>query len=124
MNKVKPTEKQRSTFEHIKRGMKLRDAMLAAGYDETTALNSKENYVEAAGVQKLMEEYRGMLIKNGATLEMLAELQIEGLFDNNGAVRLQYIKETKKDFGMSNEDTLPPTQHNYMIFVGPINGNT
>ena len=37
MNKVKPTEKQRSTFEHIKRGMKLRDAMLEAGYSKETA---------------------------------------------------------------------------------------
>jgi len=117
MNKVKPTEKQRSTFEHIKRGMKLRDAMLEAGYSKETAQKTKQNFTDRAGVQPLIEQYKKLLIKNGLSLDMLAEIQIEGLFDENGAVRLGYLRETKKDMGLVQDEV--PNQTNIQINVHP-----
>src|SRR3990167_2871367 len=113
MNKVKPTEKQRSTFEHIKRGMKLRDAMIEAGYSKETAQKTKQNFTDRAGVQPLIEQYKKLLIKNGLSLDMLAEIQIEGLFDENGAVRLGYLRETKEDMGLAHDDV--STQTNVQI---------
>lgn len=97
--KVKPTEKQRSTFAHIKRGLKLKDAMIEAGYSKTTSEDPRTNFLDLAGTQELLEKYRGLLAANGVNLDMLSEIQIEGLFDQNGAVRLQYLRETKKDLG-------------------------
>ena len=117
MNKVKPTEKQRSTFEHIKRGMKLRDAMIEAGYSKETAQKTKQNFTDRAGVQPLIEQYKKLLIKNGLSLDMLAEIQIEGLFDENGAVRLGYLRETKKDMGLVQDEV--PNQTNIQINVHP-----
>lgn len=104
-NKVNPTEKQRSTFEHIKRGMALRDAMLAGGYSEQSARKPKQNFTDREGVKSLKDEWITLLNKNGFNLDMLAELQIEGLFDNNGGVRLQYIKEFKEDLGLKQPNT-------------------
>ncbi len=99
-NKVKPTELQISTFENIRRGMKLRDAILAAGYDKTTALNPKQNVIESRGFQELIKEWRSDLQNAGITKEVLAEIQAEGLFDADAKVRLDYLKETKKDLGL------------------------
>lgn len=113
-NKVKPTEKQRSTFAHIKRGLALKDAMIEAGYSEKTAINTKANFIEREGVKPLIQEYRDLLIKNGLSLDMLSEIQIEGLFDQNGAVRLGYLKETKKDLGLS-EDQVQVTNNVLVI---------
>ena len=98
-NKIKPTEKQLSTFENIKRGMKLRDAMLAAGYKPSTGINPKAKLVDSKGFQVLIKEYREDLRRAGVTKEVLAEIQAEGLFDQDAKVRLDYLKETKKDLG-------------------------
>jgi hypothetical protein len=69
--------------------------------------------MEKSGVQQLIHQYRGYLMKAGATPEVLSEIQVEGLFDNNAAIRLGYLKETKKDFGLSQPDAL--TQNNINI---------
>lgn len=118
--KVKPTEKQLSTFENIKRGMKLRDAMLAGGYDETSALNPKQNLVDSRGFTELIKEYREDLKRAGITKEVLAEVQAEGLFDQDAKVRLEYLKETKKDLGFGQTDEKPQPLNingNAIVFV-------
>jgi len=86
--------------------MTKREALLEAGYSEATAKNPKANFYEAPGYKKLIEEYRKYLIKAGITPEIVADIQAEGLFDQNAGIRLGYIKEFKKDWGISFEDTL------------------
>ena len=105
-NKIKPTEKQRLAFENIQSGMSKREAMLKAGYSLKTSGNPKEKLVETRGYQELVNEYRGHLVRAGITPEILADIQAEGLFDQNAGVRLGYLKETKKDFGLEKNDTL------------------
>jgi hypothetical protein len=99
-NKVKPTEMQLSTFENIKRGMKLRDAMIAGGYKPKTSDNPKQNVIDSRGFSELIKEYREDLKRAGVTKEVLAEIQAEGLFDADANVRLDYLKENKKDLGL------------------------
>ena len=99
-NKVKPREKQLSTFENIKRGMKLRDAMIDGGYSAKSAENPKQNLMDRRGFQELIKEYREDLRNAGITKEVLAEIQAEGLFDQDAKVRLDYLKETKNDLGL------------------------
>lgn len=113
-NKVKPTKKQRSTFEHIKRGLNLKDAMEAAGYSENTSIAPRKNFLGAAGTQELIKQYRQLLIKNGVSLDMLSELQVEGLFDNNAGIRLAYLRETKKDLGFPQDNNI---QNNTLINI-------
>lgn len=103
-NKVKPTQKQRKAFENIKGGMCKRDAMLAAGYSETTSSAPKRNFSDLAGVKSLMQEYRNELTKCGIDLSVLAEVEAEGLFDQNSAIRLGYLKEAKKTLGVAGDD--------------------
>lgn len=102
-NKVKPTKKQRQTFKHMKTALTLRDAMLAGGYSKKTATHPKQNYIEKEGTKVLLKEYKGHLEGAGLSPEILAEIQAEGLFDQNAQVRLGYLKETKKDFGITSE---------------------
>mgnify|MGYP001591680812 FL=1 len=102
-NKVKPTEKQKRTFEHLKTAKSLQEAMLAGGYSRKSAESPRQNFVARGGTQVLLEKYRGHLKKAGISSELLAEIQAEGLFDQNAAIRLGYLKETKKDFGISQE---------------------
>lgn len=104
-NLVKPTDKQKKTFLHMAKAKSLQDAMLKGGYSKATSINPKHNFIEREGVKPLIEEYREHLINAGISTEILAEIQAEGLFDQNGAVRLGYLKETKKDFGLSQEQT-------------------
>ena len=103
-NKVKPTFKQEKAFANIERGLKLRDAMLAAGYSEVSSSRPKQNLVDSRGFKELIKEYREDLKKAGITKEVLAEIQAEGLFDQDARVRLDYLKETKKDLGFVSED--------------------
>lgn len=107
-NKVKPTPRQRKAFENIKAGMTKRDAMLKAGYSETTTLKPKQNFTDREGVKSLMQEYRTELKKCGIDISVLAEVEAEGLFDQNAAVRLGYLKEAKKTLGVSIDDPTPP----------------
>lgn len=102
--KRKPTAKQKQTFEHVKKGMQLRDAMLAGGYTPQTATHPKQNFIDAKGTQTLIEKYKDLLLKAGIDLPVLVEIQAEGLFDQNAAIRLMYLKETKKDFGLASEE--------------------
>jgi len=104
--KVKPTKLQREAFSNIQKGMSKRQAMMAAGYDATTAQNPTANLVATPGYQALKEEYKKHLEKAGVSLEILAEIQAEGLFDQNAGVRLGYVKEAKKDFGLVEPDTI------------------
>lgn len=99
-NKVKPTLKQRKAFENIEKAMSMRQAMIQAGYSEKSAKAPKQNLLETRGYQTLQEKFNNHLTRNGVTPEMLAEIQTEGLFDQNGAIRLMYVKETKKDLGI------------------------
>ena len=102
-NKVKPTEKQKKTFLHMQRAKTLQEAMLKGGYSKNSSLYPKLNFLDREGVKPLIEQYRDYLINAGISPEILAEVQAEGLFDQNGAVRLGYLRETKKDFGIINE---------------------
>jgi hypothetical protein len=104
MNKVKPTEKQRQTFQHIKHAKDLQTAMLAGGYSVQTSKNPKQKLVDSRGFQILLQEYREDLKKAGVSSELLAEIQAEGLFDQDPRVRLDYVKETKKDLGIGNNE--------------------
>lgn len=106
-NKVKPTEKQLKTFQHMKKAKSLQEAMLAGGYSAKTATHPKQNFIEAAGTQTIIQEYREDLRKSGITKEVLAEIQAEGLFDQDPKVRLEYLKETKKDLGLQSEQKEP-----------------
>lgn len=99
-NKVKPTEKQTKTFQHMKKAKSLQEAMLKGGYSKTSAIDPSKNFLEREGVKPLIEEYREHLINAGISSELLAEIQAEGLFDQNASTRLSYVKETKKDFGL------------------------
>ena len=103
MNHVKPTAMQLSTFENIKRGMKLRDAMIAGGFKPKTSDSPKQNLLDSRGFTELIKEYREDLRKAGVTKEVLAEIQAEGLFDQDASVRLDYIRENKKDLGLVQE---------------------
>ena len=105
--KVRPTEKQRRAFQHLNNATSMRQAMLAAGYDDTTALNAKANLIDTPGFRTLIEEYRGHLRESGINPNILAEIQAEGLFSEDDKVRLDYIKETKKDFGIFQPDSRP-----------------
>lgn len=100
INKVKPTPMQLSTFENIKRGMKLRDAMIAGGYKDSSSQKPKQNLTDRRGFQELIVEYREDLRKAGVTKEVLAEIQAEGLFDADANTRLDYIRENKRDLGL------------------------
>jgi hypothetical protein len=79
--------------------------MLKGGYSLSSSTHPKQNFIEREGVKPLIEQYREQLINAGISTEILAEIQAEGLFDQNGAIRLGYLKETKKDFGLSPEPT-------------------
>lgn len=114
-NKVKPTKKQRQTFKHMEKALTLREAMIKGGYSAKSALNPRQNFVDRRGTQELLKQYRGHLINAGITPELLAEVQAEGLFDQNAAVRLGYLKETKKDFGLIQDDSSQPIQINNII---------
>jgi len=111
-NKVKPTPKQRAAFENIKRGMTKKDAMLKAGYSEKSALMAKQNLLETRGYEELIKEYRKQLYDAGITTDVLAEVQAEGLFDQDARVRLEYLKENKKDFGLVPNQNFNLTQVN------------
>jgi len=104
-NKVKPTEKQLKTFQHMKNAKSLQEAMLKGGYSKSTSLKPKQNFTDLKGTRDLMKKYQSDLVNAGISTELLAEIQAEGLFDQNSSVRLGYLKETKKDFGLTTEDT-------------------
>ena len=99
-NQVKPTEKQKQTFKHMKKAKSLQDAMLAGGYSKSTSLKPKQNFTDSKGAKVLFKQYKNHLTNAGISPELLAEVQAEGLFDQNAQVRLGYLKETKKDFGL------------------------
>lgn len=85
----------------------MRQAMLAGGYSKTTASHPKKDLLDAPGFRTLLEEYRGHLMKAGVSPEIVAEIQAEGLFSQDDKVRLDYIKETKKDFQIFQPDNRP-----------------
>lgn len=109
-NKIKPTKKQEEALKHIKRGMRLRDSMIAAGYTPKTATHPKQNLIDKRGFQVLIHQYREDLKKAGISSEVLAEVQAEGLFDQSASVRLDYLQETKKDFGILQDKAVQQTQ--------------
>ena len=95
-NLVKPTKKQIQTFQHMKNAKTLQEAMLKGGYTKSSSLNPKLNFMDREGTKSLIEQYKADLIKCGISSEMLAEIQTEGLFDQNAGIRLGYLRETKK----------------------------
>jgi len=52
-------------------------------------------------MRTLVGQYREELRKAGVSIEVLAEIEAAGLFDENAAVRLGYLKENKKSLGLS-----------------------
>jgi len=99
-NKVRPTEKQIKTFENIKAGMKPFEAARLAGYSDQTVLDTRQNILNAPGFLTLVHEFREDLAKAGVTKEVIATIQAEGLKSRDPKVRLDYLKEAKKDLGL------------------------
>ena len=106
--KRKPTVKQCKALENIKRGRTLKDAMVLAGYKTSTSLKAKQNLTDSVGFQSLIQEYREDLKKAGVTKEVLAKIQAQGLKDLDAKVRLDYLKETKKDLGLVTDSSDNP----------------
>lgn len=98
------------TFKHMKNAESLKEAMLLGGYSEKSSIDPSKNFLDREGVKPLIEQYRTDLINAGLSTEMLAEIQAEGLFDQNAAVRLGYLRETKKDFGIAQEPSIQVNQ--------------
>jgi hypothetical protein len=122
-NKVKPTEKQLKTLQHLNSARTLQEAMLAGGYSESSSRKPKQNFTDREGTKTAIEEYKGHLINAGASPEILAEIEVAGLFEENGAIRLGYLKEVKKTFGLSQEQPPSLTQiNNYGDVLKEING--
>lgn len=103
-NKVHPTEKQKRAFYHLNNAKTMQEAMLKSGYSAITSQDPKKNLTDSAGFRVLMEQYREDLRRSGINPEILAEIQAEGLFSPDDKVRLDYLKETKKDFGLFQPD--------------------
>ena len=120
-NKVKPTAKQIKTFQHMKNAKTMQEAMLKGGYSKNTALMPKANFLDREGVKPLLKKYQEELINAGISTGVLAEIQADGLFDKNAAIRLGYLKETKKDFGLNNDETV--NQWNQQFNVTVTRGN-
>lgn len=108
-NKVKPTEKQLKTMQHLKTAKTLQEAMLKGGYSKATSTHPKQNFIDSVGAKSLIEEYRGHLINAGASPEIMAEIEVAGLFEENGAIRLGYLKEVKRSFGLAEPEQLNQT---------------
>lgn len=104
-NKVHPTPRQKAAFEYIKKTKSLQEAMISAGYSEKTATHPKQNFVNRVGFQVLLNQYREQLKRVGISIEILAQIQASGLFDEDPKIRLEYLKETKKDLGLSQIDS-------------------
>lgn len=81
MNIVKPTEKQRKTFETkmTNPDIPLGKAMELAGYDEKTAMNPKQNFVDSRGVEELRKEYKNHLTQLGLGPAKIAAKMAEWL---------------------------------------------
>ena len=118
MNKVKATKKQLQTFKHMKNAKSLQEAMLKGGYSQKTAFYPKANFLEREGTKTLIKKYQEDLINAGISTELLAEIQAEGLFDPNSAIRLGYLKETKKDFGLNQPDQIQQTNIQVVLSRG------
>lgn len=103
-NRRNPTEKQKRAFYHLSKAKTMQEAMLSAGYDNSTSTHPKQNLIDSAGFKILINQYREHLMKSGINPEILAEIQAEGLFSPDDKVRLDYLKETKKDFGLFQPD--------------------
>jgi len=108
-NKVKPTELQKETFKHLHHAKTLQEAMLKGGYSKNSSLYPKANFLDREGTKSLINQYREELRKAGVSIEVLAEVEASGLFDENGAVRLGYLKENKKSLGLSTEEPIQQT---------------
>ncbi len=104
-NRVKPTSKQQAAFEHMKKAKTLQEAMMSAGYSEKTSTHPKQNFVDTAGFEVLINQYRDDLKRAGINSEVMARIQAAGLFDEDPKIKLEYLKETKKDFGLFQADS-------------------
>lgn len=95
----KPTKMQTKTFRILKEnpGMGMNRAMKEAGYTPSSIANMRTRH--GKGFKKLEEKYKRLLMRKGVSLEKLAEIQAEGLKDKDPRVKMDYLKETKKDFG-------------------------
>lgn len=113
MNKVKPTEKQKEAFKHMKTAKTLQEAMLKGGYSIKSSENPKQNFVDRAGTQTLIQEYKELVEKAGISPEIMAEVEAAGLFSENDQTRLNYLKELKKTFGISQDTPTTAIQVNF-----------
>ena len=116
--KKKPTQMQLLAIQHLKAGLTKQQAMLKAGYSEVSSRNPKINLMDRAGTKTLIEQYREQLRKAGVSIDVLAEVEAAGLFDENGAVRLGYLKENKKSLGLSVEEPIQQTNIQFNITRG------
>jgi hypothetical protein len=114
-NKRKPSEKQRKFFDELQHARSIREAAIKAGYSTATSINPKENIIDSVGFKMLLDQHREDLRKAGVNTKLLAEIQALGLLDPDARVRLEYVKEAKKDLGIYQPDNKPS---NIIIGIG------
>ncbi len=101
----------------MKNAKSLQEAMLKGGYSLNSSIAPSKNFLDREGVKPLIKQYQDELINVGISMGMLAEIQAEGLMDQNGAVRLGYLKETKKDFGLATDTNIENQTNIQIVFT-------
>lgn len=79
------------------------EVLRRAGYNEGAALQSTAVF-NSAGIKNLQKEYNYYLDKEGVNTRLLAERMRDGLDgEDKKASVLEYVKEAKRDLGLSKE---------------------
>ncbi len=78
-NKVKPTKQQAKAMELIREGVKPTRAMKKAGYSKYTSTHPRENLLQAASVQSIIEQYKAEYTQVGITPQYMARKAAEWL---------------------------------------------
>lgn len=75
MNNVKPTKRQRKTFEIKMQNpdISLGEAMVLGGYNKKTSVKPKQNFTASRGADVLREEYKNYLAELGLGTKKIAE---------------------------------------------------
>lgn len=114
-NKVRPTKRQQATFDALAGARSLMEAMQKGGYSANTSKAPKQKLLDSEGFRVLLDQHREELLSIGISTRLLAELKKVGLFDKDAKVRLEYIREVEKNFGIFQPDT---KESNILIGIG------